>query len=111
MALKDMAMTADEAKETLLSPEKTDVGEAPKYPYGLSLDLGGMTLEKLGVTNLPAVGSEVQITAVARVTRVSAYDEQDGIEQCVGLQITSMEMNTNGAGTSSAAQKLYRSDD
>lgn len=104
MALQDMSMTPAEAKE-YNSPTVSD-SEAPKYPYGLNLDCNSDTLEKLGITKLPAVGEEVAITAVAKVTRISAYEEQDGSEQCMGLQITLMEVDIPSQATS-AADRLY----
>lgn len=104
MALVDMALTADEAKET--SMMSYDPKEAPKYPYGLNLDFNDETLKKLGISKLPQVGEELAITAVAKVTRISAYDEQGGTEQCLGLQIVGMEVNIPSQ-VETPAGKLY----
>lgn len=103
MAIVDMALTAAEAKETMYS---SDPSEAPKYPYGLNLDLNDDTLKKLGIGKLPQVGDEVAITAVAKVTRISAYDEQGGTEQCLSLQIVGMEANIPSQ-VETPAGKLY----
>ena len=106
MTMKDMSLSPDEAKETMLGYTEADVKDAPKYPYGLNLDLNDETLKKLGITKLPAVGDAVSITAIAKVTRISAYEEQGGSEQCLGLQITDMEISIGGQ-SSDAANKLY----
>lgn len=104
MALKDLALTPEEAKDTMLGGIAPDAGDAPKYPYGLCLDLNDEALKKLGITALPAIGSEMRITAVGKVTRISAYEEQDGAEQCLGIQLTAMDMTGPDQTT---AQKLY----
>lgn len=109
MPLKDMALTADEAKETMLGYAVSDPGEAPKYPYGLALDLNDEVMKKLGMTSLPTVGSSMLLSAEVKVTRVSAYEEQDGAEQCFGLQITAMDLSAP-AKPSTAADKLYGGD-
>lgn len=106
MALKDLTMTPAEAKETMLGYNATDVKDAPKYPYGTRLDLNDDTLQKLGITKMPSIGDEVAITAVGKVISVNAYEEQGGAEQCLGIQLTSMETNFP-AETSNAASKLY----
>lgn len=109
MALKDLALTPEEAKETLLG-YAGEVGDAPKYPYGLSLDLCDETMEKLGLTYLPTVGTEMMLTAVAKVTSTRAYAEQNGAEQSFCLQITKMEIKDPSASRSPAS-KLYMDKD
>lgn len=105
MALIDMALSPGEAEDTMLcSP--ADPKEGPKYPYGLRLDLNDITLTKLGLTMLPKVGEEVAITAVAKVVSINAYEEQEGVEQCLGLQIVGMDVNIPSQ-VQTPAGKLY----
>jgi hypothetical protein len=68
---------------------------APDYPYGLCIRLEGDELDRLGMKQLPQVGTEIPITIKVKVTRVSQsaadngegeYDEM----RCVELQITDM---------------------
>lgn len=67
-------------------------GDAPAYPYGLTICLNAEALQKLGMTGLPVVGSKVRISAMATVTSVSQRQEADGDEQkSVDLQITDMD--------------------
>ena len=106
MALKDMALSKAEAKDVLTEYSTPTIGDAPKYPYGLNLDLNDDVMKKLGMTTLPGVGSEMTLTATVKVIRVSAYEEQDGAEQCMGLQITAMDLSGVDQSSTPAA-KLY----
>lgn len=67
--------------------------DEPQYPYGLCLHLGKDELEKLGVKELPDVGTPVMISAKAFVKSTSAYNTQgDGKSMSAELQITDMEL-------------------
>lgn len=100
----NMKMSAKEAKEYAGVPEP---GNAPKYPYGLSICLNSDSLEKLGFADLPAVGQKLQIVAVCEVQAVRSNQQQDGDkESSVDLQITDMEVGI-GAGEVDAS-RLYK---
>ena len=105
--MKDISLTAAEAKENMIGCASIDSADAPKYPWGTSLDLDDDTLTKLGITKLPDVGEELALTAVVKVTRISANEDQGGTRQCLGLQITSMELNIPSQ-VIAPANKLYR---
>lgn len=99
--LINMQMSAEEAQEQT-QPTPAD---APKYPWGLCLDLDDETLTKLGLNGLPAVGTEVHLVAKAVVTRTSEYESQGNeSEASMGLQITDMAIANLDALT--AAQQL-----
>lgn len=106
MELKSMALTAQEAAKTMLGCSPSDPADAPKYPWGLSIDLNDATLGKLGITELPAVGAKMRLMAEVEVTRVSAHQDQGGTEKSVGLQITSMAIEPPAKDT---AAVLYPS--
>ena len=107
MAMVNMKMSRDEAKEYTLGAE---VDDGPQYPYGLCIRLNDDSLEKLGITSLPKVGTEMTITAKVIVKSVSAYDRMNGeAEQDVELQITDMEIGA-GKTQNDAAQSLYGGD-
>lgn len=84
----NLALTPDQAKE-----EYDINAEQPKYPYGTSLYIDEDIMAKLGMTELPKVGSQIKISAMATVTSVSQRQEANG-ETCqnVELQITDMEL-------------------
>lgn len=106
MAQVDMKMSAEEAKEQY-EPSAVD---APEYPYGLRISLDDDALEKLGITQLPAVGSKMQLSATVEVCSTSAYSTQEGeAETSVSLQITAMELGA-AQQSSNAATMLYGGD-
>ena len=92
MAMVNLALTAQEAKDTYGSPSPA-VEDAPKYPYGLCIYLNEATLEKLGLSEMPAVGSVIDIVSKAKVTAISEREQQDGdTERTLDLQITDLDM-------------------
>lgn len=104
--MTNMQMTAEEAKEYT---QPIAVGDAPKYPYGLCLCLNDESLKKLGISDPLPVGTEVVITARAKVTSAGAREEIDGGKYAnMDLQITDMEIST-GAGRSNddIAKAMY----
>lgn len=94
--LKDMKLSSTEAKDTMLCGP-CDPDKGPKYPYGLELSLDDVTLQKLGMTSLPAVNTEVVLAAKAVVTRVNAYENQEGKKASLGLQITALDVEAGAA--------------
>jgi hypothetical protein len=70
--------------------------DEPRYPYGLCISLGKDELEKLGITSLPKVGTEMMIMAKAYVKMTRAYETQGAGEDIgIELQITDMEIQGN----------------
>jgi hypothetical protein len=98
----DMTLSPDAAKqETFLG----DQDGGPKYPYGLSLYLDNDTLNRLGIQTLPAVGAQMSLTAICKVTSVGADEDQSGMVQRVNLQITAMEISE---AEKTPAQSIYK---
>lgn len=86
--LVDMARTKADLKE-----EKREMRascEPSKYPWGLSLSLDTDELKKLGITDLPPVGTEMHLVAIARVTSVSSNANENQESNCVSLQLVKM---------------------
>jgi len=105
MALINMKHSRKEA-EAYVTPS---VSDEPMYPYGLCITLHKDELEKLGITSLPKVGSEMMITAKAYVKSTSEYDTQgEGKDMNVSIQITDMGIGqTEGATNNDRATMLY----
>ena len=62
---------------------------APDYPYGLCIHLDKDELDKLGIKDLPKIGTEMMIEAKVKVTRVSQSAAENSEEYTsVDLQIT-----------------------
>jgi hypothetical protein len=104
--LTEMKRTAPELKEASAPVES----KPSPYPWGLSLRLEEESLEKLGLSTLPKVGTEFIIVARACVTEVSEHEstESDGKRQSLGMQIEAMSLeklaSKDGPG---AAEVLY----
>lgn len=88
----DLKMTAEEAKHEY-GPTSAEAEDAPKYPYGTALYLNEDTMKKLGLETLPAVGTEMTLTAKVKIVGVSERERLGG-EKCqnVDMQITEMEL-------------------
>jgi hypothetical protein len=100
------------------SPEREEMPgeieyEEPMYPYGLCLHLSQDEMEKLGITALPAVGSEMTVTAKVFVKGTSAYETQGGKDMSMDLQITDMEISAaqGKADNTERATMLYGGED
>jgi hypothetical protein len=111
MALVNMAMSAEEAKEYASTCSTSNAPDAPKYAYGLQISLDEEALAKLGLTQAPAVGTRLRIVAECEVCSTSAYQTQGKeTEQNVSLQITDMEIGEAQSGegeTQDIAAALY----
>lgn len=105
MSMTNMKMSASEAKE--YSGDAAVASDAPEYPHGLCIRLDDDALEKLGITALPAIGTEMMVTAKVIVKSTSAYSRQGGEDhKDVELQITDLELGQMSA-SSDAATALY----
>lgn len=105
MAMISMKMSSEERSEY----ENGYKMEEPEYPYGLCIDLDDDSMEKLGITTLPEIGTEMTITAKVVVKSVSSsqYEGSDK-ESRMSLQITDMEIGkSEGKRTSDQANALY----
>ena len=90
--------------------DKTERGFAEILLEGLAPD-GGLylptsypkiddaTLTKLGITDLPEVGDEYQLTAIAKVTRISSSADEKEQENRLTLQLTQMSLEDSDEAT------------
>ena len=102
MALTSMKNTPADVKEE--QDELTTNPEIPAYPYGLCIDLCDESLQKLGITDLPPVGTKMKLTALVEVTTVSQYQNSEGAESRLSLQITDMQLDPAEQSQRSDAQ-------
>jgi len=106
-SLINMENTPEEAKEQIGLVSSAD--DAPKYPWGLELNLNDDSLAKLGVKTLPAVGTEVTLVAKATVSATSERaTESDATCANMNLQITALQIDGLDADLfGRAADMLY----
>lgn len=83
--------------------------DEPRYPYGLCISLEKEDMDKLGLSSLPKVGTEVSFIAKAVVKGTSAYETQGGSDMRVELQITDMEMKADQTERNNAAASMLYS--
>lgn len=87
--------------------------DVPEFPYGLCITLGKDEMAKLGITELPEVGEEMQLVAICKVTRVSAsasLADKDEDSKGIDMQITQMALvddDADEATEGSAAALMY----
>lgn len=99
----DMKMDA-KAKTMLDSPVEAD---RPEYPYGLRINLDGDSLKKLGMTDMPAVGTEFNLVAVVCVVGASQHESAKGDPyRSMELQIEQMALAPAADGD--PADRMYR---
>src|ERR1700734_2803073 len=89
-AMVSMQLTdEDRKKEGFGGPCDTTGG--PIYPYGLSISLTQVELDKLGLSSDVKVGEMLHIHAMSKVTSVSTTEnEKFGVQCRIELQITDM---------------------
>lgn len=99
----DMKMNQSEMEPKSILGDNPE--EKEQYPYGLQIRLEGDQLKKLGISQVPKVGSYLNIKAQACVCSVTQSEsEGEAPRQCVMLQIEQMEV---AKGQEDAGQKLY----
>lgn len=93
MELVSMEIQKSEVTDFYARPLESAEAEGPKYPYGLKIDLEGESLKKLGLVDLPKVGTKMTLTAQVEVCSVSQYESKDGnADQRVSIQIEAMAL-------------------
>lgn len=92
MALKSLKFTPEENAKN--SPSAiSSPGDKPAYPYGTRICLDDSSLKKLGISNLPPVGTKMTVKAIVEVCSTSEYDSVDGgARMSLDLQVTDIEL-------------------
>jgi hypothetical protein len=95
MALTDLKITKTEAKSEAKKYAIAGPGDGERYSYGTRLTLDDAELKKLGIKELPAVGTVLMFEAKAKVisSRQSATESSDN--RSIELQITHMDFETD----------------
>lgn len=100
--MTNLAMSKEEAKAEYgeISTGSSDEN-LPRYPYGLSLHLDDEVLAKLGIKDLPKVGSTMQAQITITITGTSQRATQSSkkgeeMRTCVDMQITDMDIADTG---------------
>lgn len=93
---------------TALVEAAPGVDQAPEYPWGLRLCLDTETLQKLGFSEPPAVGTKLKLEAMVEVVSTSAHQEQGGDKRSsCDMQITEMELAAGEREDADPARVMY----
>lgn len=113
MELVSLAIDPEALKERQKAMEAPCEIEPPKFPYGTCLYLDDATLEALGVKEMPATGTLLKVTGMAKVTGTSEREFETGKgtekRRTLDIQITDMalEGGKKSATFKDSADKLY----
>lgn len=107
----DMKRTeADAQSGAMAMPVDSDGGQ---YPYGLQISLEEDDLDKLGIEDLPAVGTEIKGTFTGTVTSTRLGATGDGRWMSIQVCCLQMDAESESAGSdtqseASEAKGAYR---
>ncbi len=107
---KLISMKIDAAARKKMMEGPTSLAtEGPQYPYGLSISLDNEALEKLDLSIADLeVGQTLALVAKVKVTSLSRNEHERGEKhESIGLQITDLVLELEGAQAKDAAEALY----
>jgi hypothetical protein len=90
--MQPMALSKKEQKGMDSPVPMATASKAPRYPWGLSLNLEGPTVKKLKLRGDLRSGQVVLVTGKAKVTRVEETEDESGERCSYTLQITDMAL-------------------
>lgn len=110
MAMTDLKITKAEAKKESKAYATLGPSEGERYSYGTRLTLDDAELKKMGITELPAVGTMLMFEAKAKVisSRQSASESSDS--RSIELQITHMDMEADEGDEEVSEGELTRNE-
>jgi len=87
-----MKLVSMKNEEKRPSPEVSSMKyDEPAYPYGLQISLDAESMKKLGIKDMPKVGTKMMIEATVEVCSVSMNESKFyGDNKRVELQITEL---------------------
>lgn len=104
MKMADLKMTKAQKKE--MAPA---VGaDSQEYPYGLCLRLDSGSLDKLGMSKLPKVGTKVMVHAMGVITSVSQHENKNNDSRNVEIQLQEMGVESGEPETEKERNELRR---
>jgi hypothetical protein len=110
MAMTDLKITKAEAKKESKVYATLGPSEGERYSYGTRLTLDDAELKKMGITELPTVGTVLMFEAKAKVisSRQSASESSDS--RSIELQITHMDMEADEGDEEVSEGELTRNE-
>lgn len=92
MAMKDLKITKEEAKKESKKYAAIGPSEGERYSYGTRVTLDDAELKKMGIKDLPAVGTVLMFEAKAKVISSRQSATESNNSRSIELQITHMDL-------------------
>jgi len=109
ISLKSMKLTPkEEMKEDKLEGEcptctEDEKSEGPEYPWGLKINLDTDTLTKLGISELPKIGTSMMLHAKVFVCDMYQSESEGSKNISLGIQITDMSLDAEKTSKSTTS--------
>lgn len=107
MELKSLKIDRKEKEKQL---EATPCPDS-EYPYGMRLHLDTEALEKLGISELPEVGTELMLMAKVVVQDVHSSDSAHGSNRSIGIQLTDAALEKPKKASKASEEIFYGKSD
>ena len=91
MAMKDLKITKDEAKKEAKKYATIGPSEGERYSYGTRITLDEAELKKLGIKEMPAVGTVLMFEAKSKVIGSRQSATENSSNRSLELQITHID--------------------
>lgn len=103
MEMVNLKLDAAEKKQETTSFEP---GKGPEYPYGTRLEIDAVMMEKLGIKELPEMGTEFHVVAMGKVVSTNS-NESEGSEErkCFCIQLVEMALEDETKESEDAIKK------
>lgn len=99
MTMKSMKLSKKEAKGEVA----IDVPDGPRFPHGLTLHLEDETLKKLGIANVPDVGTEMRVVGVGVVESSNQHQSQRRKNRSISIQLQRLDVKPTKKATAEDA--------
>jgi hypothetical protein len=108
MALTDLKITKAEAEKEKKNYAISGPGDGERYSYGTRLTLDDAELKKLGIKELPAVGTVLMFEAKAKVISSRQSASESSNNRSIELQITHMDFEADEGAEEVKENELTR---
>lgn len=98
--LVDMRRSKKERKS-----EEVAIDNEPSIPFGLSINLDDLSLEKLGMSKLPAVGDRMVVASIGVVDSVNEHSSSRRKSRSVSIQLEKLDVSPVPTRKASSAEE------
>lgn len=88
--MSDHLVSVKRTKKDKKNSDHAISSDSSDFPFGLSISLDDETLDKLGITTLPKVGSDMIVAGVGVVESISERSDKNRKSRNVQIQLTKL---------------------